>query len=163
MSNKNKIKGRKPTIYPLPTRTVLYSRKKHMKPVPEVGKKYHCFDDGKIRFSRHFIIQVDEVLGYIQFKKKYPKEFERYVEEVKRCYWLYSTHSDKFIITHKGENDELGVYVRTKQGGWFGAGTWWNSAVLDATGELWDNLIADIDDYDYTDEEKEQIIKEGTI
>lgn len=31
------------------------------------------------------------------------------------------------------------------------------------TGELWDNLIADIDDYDYTDEEKEQIIKEGTI
>ena len=163
MSNKNKAKSRKPTIYPLPTRTVLYSRKKHMKQVPEVGKKYHCFDDGKIRFSRHFIIQVDEVLGYQAFKKKYPKEFERYVEEVKRCYWLYSTHSDKFIITHKGENDELGVYVRTKQGGWFGAGTWWNSAVLDVTGELWDNLIADIDDYDYTDEEKEQIIKEGTI
>lgn len=163
MSNKNKTKGRKPTVYPLPTRTVLYSRKKHMKPIPEVGKKYHCFDDGKIRFSRHFIIQVDEVLGYQAFKKKYPKEFERYVEETKRCYWLYSTHSDKFVITHKGENDELGVYVRTKQGGWFGAGTWWNSAVLDSTGELWDNLIADIDDYDYTDEEKEQIIKEGTI
>ena len=134
-----------------------------MKPVPVVGKKYHCFDDGKIRFSRHFIIQVDEVLGYIQFKKKYPKEFERYVEEAKQCYWLYSTHSDKFVITHKGENDELGVYVRTKQGGWFGAGTWWNSAELDSSGELWDNLIADIDNYDYTDEEKEQIIKEGTI
>ena len=163
MSNKNRTKGRKPTKYPLPSRTVLYSRKKHMKPVPEVGKKYHCFDDGKIRFSRHFIIQVDEVLGYIQFKKKYPKEFERYVEEAKQCYWLYSTHSDKFVITHKGENDELGVYVRTKQGGWFGAGTWWNSAELDVSGELWDNLIADIDNYDYTDEEKEQIIKEGTI
>lgn len=163
MSNKNKAKSRKPTIYPLPTRTVLYSRKKHMKPVPEVGKKYHCFDDGKIRFSRHFIIQVDEALGYQAFKKKYPKEFETYREEVKRCYWLYSTHSDKFIITHKGENDELGVYVRTKQGGWFGIGPYWDSAELDATGELWDNLIADIDDYDYTDEEKEQIIKEGTI
>ena len=64
MSNKNKTKGRKPTIYPLPTRTVLYSRKKYMTPIPEVGKKYHCFDDGKITFSRHFIIQVDEVLGY---------------------------------------------------------------------------------------------------
>ena len=134
-----------------------------MKPVPEVGKKYHCFDDGKIRFSRHFIIQADEVLGYQTFKKKYPKEFERYVEGVKQCYWLYSTHSDKFVITHKGENDELGVYVRTKQGGWFGIGPYWDSAVLDSTGELWDNLIADIDDYDYTDEEKQKIIKEGTI
>ena len=163
MINKNKTKGRKPTIYPLPTRTVLYSRKKHMKPVPEVGKKYHCFDDGKIRFSRHFIIQVDEVLGYIQFKKKYPKEFERYVEEVKRCYWLYSTHSDKFVITHKGENDELGVYVRTKQGGWFGIGSWFNSAELDSTGELWDYLVEHIDDFSYTDKEKKQIIKEGTI
>lgn len=163
MSKKNKSRRRKPTIYPLPTRTVLYSRKKHMKPVPEVGKKYHCFDDGKIRFSRHFIIQVDEVLGCIQFKKKYPKEFEAYREEAKRCYWLYSTHSDKFIITHSGENNELGVYVRTKRGGWFGIGAWWNSAELDATGELWDWLVKNIDDFNYTDEEKEQIIKEGTI
>jgi hypothetical protein len=118
----------------------LYSHKKHIQPVPEVGKKYHCFDDGKITFSRHFIIQVDEVLGHQQFKKKYPEEFQRYRQAVKNCYWLYSTHSDKFIITYKGENDELGVYVRTKQGGWFGIGDYWNSARLDVTGTLWDYL-----------------------
>ena len=41
------------------------------KPIPEVGKRYHCFDDGKITFSRHFIIKVDEVLGFMQFKKQY--------------------------------------------------------------------------------------------
>ena len=166
MSKKNsrgKFPRQKRNMYPLPERTVLYSRKKHMEPVPEVGKKYHCFDDGKVRFSRHFIVQVDEVLGYIQFRKKYPELFEQYTKEVKRCYWLYSTHSDKFIITHEGENDELGVYVRTKQGGWFGAGDWWNSAILDATGMLWDNLVKDIDEYDYTEEEKKQIIEEGTI
>jgi hypothetical protein len=114
-------------------------------------------------FSRHFIIQVDEVLGHQQFRKKYPKEFELYRESVKGHYWLYSTHSDKFIITHKGENDELGVYVRTKQGGWFGIGDWWNSARLDVIGELWNNLVADIDNFSYTKEEKKQIIKEGTI
>ena len=163
MSNKNKTKGRKPTIYPLPTRTVLYSRKKYMTPVPEVGKKYHCFDDGKITFSRHFIIQVDEVLGYVQFKKKYPNEFKQYVKKAKQCYWLYSTHSDKFVITYAGDNDELGVYVRTKQGGWFGVGSWFNSAELDSTGEIWNSLVEHIDDFSYTDEEKEQIIKEGTI
>lgn len=146
--------------YPLPDRTVLYSHKKYLKPIPEVGKKYHCFDDGKIKFSRHFIIQVDEVLGHQQFRKKYPKEFELYRKAVKGYYWLYSTHSDKFIITHKGENDEFGVYVRTKQGGWFGIGEHWNSATLDVTGELWDGLVNRIDDFDYTEEEKKQLIKE---
>ena len=149
--------------YPLPQRTVLYSHKKHIEPIPEVGKKYHCFDDGKIRFSRHFIIQVDEVLGHQQFKKKYPNEFKAYREVVKESYWLYSTHSDKFIVTHKGENDELGVYVRTKQGGWFGIGNLWNSASLDVSGVLWGGLVDRIDDFDYTEEEKKQLIKENTI
>ena len=149
--------------YPLPTRTVLYNHKKHLKPIPEVGKKYHCFDDGKITFSRNFIIQVDEVLGHQQFRKKYPTYFKVYRAVVKNCYWLYSTHSDKFVITYKGENDEFGVYVRTKQGGWFGIGGYCNSATLDVTGELWNNLVANIDNFSYTKEEKKQIIKEGTI
>ena len=156
-------KNRKKNRYPLLERMVLYSHKKHIKPSPEVGKKYHCFDDGKITFSRHFIIQVDEVLGHMQFKKKYPGEFEKYRVAVKEHYWLYSTHSDKFIITYKGENDELGVYVRTKQGGWFGIGPYWNAATLDSTGKIWDNLVSCIDDFDYSEEEKQEIIKEGTI
>ena len=149
--------------YPLPEKTVLYNHKKHLKPIPEVGKHYHCFDDGKITFSRHFIIQVDEVLGHMAFKKKYPELFEQYRESVKRSYWLYSTHSDKFVVTYKGENDELGVYVRTKQGGWFGVGNWWNSATLDVTGKLWENLVANIDNFDYTEEEKRKLIEEKTI
>jgi hypothetical protein len=134
-----------------------------MKPIPEVGKKYHCFDDGKITFSRHFIIEVNEVLGHQQFKKKYPEQFKLYREAVKRCYWLYSTHSDKFVITYKGEDKGLGVYVRTKQGGWFGIGDFWDSATLDVTGEIWDNLVKNIDDFDYSQEEKEMLIKENTI
>lgn len=149
--------------YPLPQRTVLYSHKKHIQPVPEVGKKYHCFDDGKITFSRHFIIQVDEILGHQQFKKKYPEEFQQYRQAVKNCYWLYSTHSDKFVITYNGENDELGVYVRTKQGGWFGIGDYWNSARLDVTGKIWETLISQADDFDYNKEELERIIKENTL
>ena len=134
-----------------------------MQPVPEVGKKYHCFDDGKISFSRHFIIQVDEVLGHQQFKKKYPEEFQQYRQAVKNYYWLYSTHSDKFIITYKGEHNEFGVYVRTKQGGWFGIGDYWNSAKLDVTSEIWETLISQADDFDYDKEELERIIKENTL
>ena len=157
------MKRNKKNNYPLEDRTVLYSRKKTIQPVPEVGKRYHCFDDGKITFSRHFIIQVDEVLGYMQFKKKYPEYFKKYVERSKGSYWLYSRHSDKFIITHKGENNELGVYVRTKQGGWFGIGDWFNSAKLDVTGNIWDSLVEHIDDFDYPEEEKRQLIEENKI
>ena len=159
MQNKHK----KPNGYPLPDRTVLYSRKKYMKPIPEVGKKYHCFDDGKITFSRHYIIKIDEVLSHMEFKRKYPNEFKKYCKTAKDHYWLYSRRTDKFVITYKGENDELGVFVRTKQGGWFGIGSYWNSATLDVTGKLWENLVANIDKFDYTQEEKEQIIKEGSI
>lgn len=154
---------RKKNKYPLPDKTVLYSRKKHIDPIPEIGKKYHCFDDGKITFSRHYIVKIDEVLNYMKFKKKYPNEFKQYCETAKDHYWLYSRQTDKFIITYKGENDELGVFVRTKQGGWFSIGNYFNSGELDVTGKLWENLVANIDNYDYTQEEKETIIKEGTL
>lgn len=164
MSKKNTRTLRKnDNKYPLPQRTVLYSHKKHLEPVPQCGKRYHCFDDGKIRFSRHFTIQVDEVLNFMEFKRKYRDLFDIYTDEVRRHYWLYSTHSDKFVITHNGENNELGLYVRTKQGGWFGIGPYWNSATLDATGKLWEGLVANIDDYDYTEEEKRKLLEEGEI
>ena len=162
MGKKNTKEKKRKYIYPLPDRTVRYSRKKHMEPVPEVGKRYHCFDDGKVRPSRHFIIQVNEILGYIQIRKKYPELFEQYIKRVRQSYWLFSTHSDKFIITN-GENNTLGLYVRTKQGGWFGVGDWWNSATLDVTGKYWNWVVENIDLWDYSDEEKENFIKENTI
>ena len=86
MSKKNFLhKKKKVSCYPLPSRTVLYSRKKDIQPIPEVGKKYHCFDDGKIRLSRHFIIQVDEVLSPMEFRKKYPEQFQQYIEQFEDC------------------------------------------------------------------------------
>ena len=62
--------------------------------------------------------------------------------------------SEEMDRTTKGENDELGVYVRTKQGGWFGIGDWWNSAALDVTGKLWEYLVANIENFDYTEERR---------
>ena len=169
MSIKNTIiKGLKQNGYPLPQRAVLYSRKKHLKPIPEVGKRYHCFDDGKVTFSRHYIVEVKEVLGQMAFKKRYPEMFQTYLEEAKNAYWLFSRSSDKFIICHAEEDRqkgfELEVAVRTKQGGWF---TFSKSSLycglFDVTGRLWDDLVSSIDKFNYNEEEKAQILKEGTI
>ena len=144
---------------------VIFLRKHgyYPQPIPEVGKRYHCFDDGKINFSRHFIIKVDEVLNFMQFKKKYPQMVKNYISTTKDCYWLYARRTDKFVITFNGENNEVGVYVRTKNGGWFGIGDWWNSARLDVTSKLWDNLVKDLDDFDYTEEEKQKLLEENQL
>ena len=163
-----KIRNKK-NIYPLPTRTVLYSHKKNLRPIPIVGKKYHCFDDGKITFSRHYIVEVTEVLGQMAFKRKYREAFEKYLQESKSHYWLYSRSSDKFIIARivndEKYDEEINVFVRTKQGGWFSIGypNWGDGGRLDISGSLWDGLVEMIDEFDYTEEEKKKLIEEGTI
>jgi len=151
--------------YPLPTRTVLYSHKKHIQPVPEVGKKYYCFDDGKIRFSRLYIVEIKEVLGQMQFKKKYPEQFKQWLEISKSHYWLYSRSSDKFIVANCNESEEhsLGVFVRTKQGGWFGIGNLFNCGELDIDRSNYNWLINHLNELLYSEEEKERLIKENTI
>lgn len=164
MSKRNTKSLGKP--YPLPPeRTVHYNRKKNLQPIPNVGQVYHCFDDGKIRFSRLYLVEVIETLGQMQFKKKYPEEFKYWIETSKSHYWLYSRRTDKFIVANCYESEDypLGIFVRTKQGGWFGIGNLFNSGELDVTGELWNNLVANIDNFDYTEEEKNQLIKEYTI
>ena len=140
-----------------------YKRRRLRKPVPEISKRYHCFDDGKVTFSRHFIVQVDEVLGYQQFRKKYFEQFVKYMQILKTHDYLYARRTDKFVITHNGENDELGVYVRTKYGGWFGIGDWSNHATLDVTGELFSDIVRNIEMFDYSDEERIRLIEENTI
>ena len=162
MSNKNRFRKRK-ELYPVIERTVIYDRKRREQPVPEVGKKYHCFDDGKIRFSSHYIVEISEILGYCAFRKKYPELFKNYTSLVKRCYWLYAKSTDFFVVCEHGEDNEMEVFVRTKDGGWFSIGGFMNSGELDVTGNLWKDLVEHIDDFDYTPEEKKRIIKEGTI
>ena len=53
--------------------------------------------------------------------------------------------------------------MRTKQGGWFSIGSLFNSGKLDVTGRLWEYLVSNIDNFDYSAEEKEQLVRENTI
>ena len=163
MSIKNIRFHKRKEPYPVAEMTVIYDRKRREQPVPEVGKKYHCFDDGKIRFSRHYIVEISEILGYYAFRKKYPELFRQYVSQAKSCYWLYSKTTDFFVVCEHGEDNKTEVFVRTKNGGWFSIGGFMNSGELDVTGKLWKNLVEHIDDFDYTSEEKKRIIKDGTI
>jgi hypothetical protein len=142
----------------------VYEHRKHLKPIPEVGKKYHCFDDGKITFSRHYIVEVTEVLPYMAFKRKYQELFSQYMEVSRESYWLFSRSTDRFIVSKSGEDNGTAVFVRTKQGGWFSIGDWFNSGILDVTGGLWNNLVENADNFTWSSrEEKERVIREGSI
>lgn len=101
--------------------------------LPEIGKTYIYFDDGKIRESRKYNVVIKEI---IPFDKIDEKTLEFWKKKVKDCYWLFSPNTDYFI---KGELDldekiENVVFVKTIDDEWFSLG-WWGGT-LDVDGEL---------------------------
>ena len=96
-------------------------------PEPEVGKIYHGFDDGKIRLSRLVDWKIAKRIDLDNDKvsKNLLKILQKEIEE---CDWIFD--SEQTIIYRAYAVDENGkydrsigycYYLRTKEGGWFGA------------------------------------------
>ncbi len=118
------------------TVTVINTTPYNLQPVPEVGKEYHIFDDGKIKPSRHGITTVVEV---IPFKEADTGVLEIWCSNVAECWWLYASETDYFIKTEHEDEDEPSYFVRTKDGGWFSMG--WFGARLDIDGSLYNKML----------------------
>ena len=106
--------------------------------LPEIGKTYNCFDDGKIRESRMYQVTIDEI---IPFEKADKQLLELWEEEGLSCDWLFDK-TDYFIkfTSTEFKDEPKGVFARTKNGWWFGLGNYWNSGRLDIDGSLTDSL-----------------------
>jgi hypothetical protein len=117
------------------TVTIINTTPYKLQPVPEVGKEYKAFDDGKIKPSRLEHVKIVEV---IPFKECQDNELiSNWTEEVTECYWLYAQETDYFV---KAEyDDETTYFVRTKDGGWFSLG--WFGSRLDVDGSLYEKMI----------------------
>ena len=96
-------------------------------PELEVGKVYHGFNDGKIKLSRlvdwKIVKRID--LDNDKVSKNLLKILQKEIEE---CDWIFD--SEQTIIYRAYAVDENGkydrsigycYYLRTKEGGWFGA------------------------------------------
>lgn len=103
-----------------------------MKPIPEIGKTYNCFDDGKISHSRLYTV---DVVSVIPFENIDEDTLDEWVERVEECDWLFAKETDYFIKTSNGEDGDA-VFVRTLDGGWFSIGQFMNSGILDIDGEF---------------------------
>lgn len=153
-----------------------------IKPVPEIGKEYHFWDDGKSSPSRHYICKCERVIPYKDAKKikftlkeylsPYTKdaEFKTYdtnllevwKKEVKQCNWLYSEDTDYFVEVSCPSYDGNRLWAaRTKDGGWFTMDiqSSWQGGYVDVTGEKYDRIIEELEDegnYEFIEEYKNE-------
>lgn len=88
--------------------------------IPEVGKTYAFFDDGKTGLSRRYKATV---LGKIPFEvaeELYPELFAGWKENLEEADFLYASTTDFFIKCSILKYDDDFVYfVRDIRGGWF--------------------------------------------
>lgn len=125
------------------TVTIINTTPYKEQPVPEVGKEYHIFDDGKISPSRHFTAKIEKV---IPFGDVYDPESElclAWKDNVKEAYWLFAQDTDYFVKAESSYDENPLFFVRTKDGGWFSIDypNVWMGARLDIDGELYKSMI----------------------
>ena len=117
--------------------TILNLKECKKQPVPEVGKEYHAFDDGKVNFGRHYMTRVTEVIPFAEVNDE--ALLDEWRQEVMDCYWLYATETDYFIKAESEDEEEPSYFVRTKDGGWFSLG--WFGSRLDTDGSLYSSML----------------------
>ena len=108
-------------------------------PIPEVGKEYHIFDDGKVRSSRHSICKICKVIPFDECSDL--ELLKAWNDEVLRAYWLFSPETDYFVNGVVKKEDsvfEIHYFVRTLDGGWFSIDypESWTASRLDIDGGL---------------------------
>ena len=114
--------------------------------LPEVGKKYWHYDDGKITPSRQETVVINKVIPYLEVSEELRK---RISEEIERYDWIYDdvishvifgTNLDMAGHPYK-EGDEEIIYLPSEEG-WFGFGVnnYWNGGRLDIDGKLTESI-----------------------
>lgn len=132
-----------------------------LKPLPEVGKEYHFWDDGKTSPSRHYICRVERILTpkeAMKFVIDVPMQdpntlntwteqfslYDHWKEEAPQHPWLFAENTDAFIEISCPSYDDHNLWcVRIKDGGWFSLDiqSWWQGGRLDVDGEIYKEVV----------------------
>ena len=115
------------------TVTIINTTPYKEQPIPELNKKYHMFDDGKISLSRHYVVKIVEVIPFEECSDTHLISF--WEDEQKKSPWLYAEETDYIVKGVSLSLLEPQYFVRTVDGGWFSLG-WWGSR-LDIDGSLY--------------------------
>lgn len=132
-----------------------------LKPIPEVGKFYHFFDDGKLSPGRHYICKVEQIVSESNANDIIIKDIPVW-DDNNECYrenstladcwlkekecnnWIYAPITDYFVEVSCPKYDKYNLwFARAKDGGWFSLDiqSGWQGGRLDVTGEIYDDII----------------------
>ena len=123
--------------------------------LPELGKRYHFFEDGKSGPSRHYIVEITEI---IPFEEMIDEELlDTYNTEVEEGDFLFAPETDYFVYGRKVlpnnilDMDDEFIFVRTNYGGWFSFGHWFEDGQLDVNSSKYNEIVEywEQDDRDY--------------
>lgn len=123
------------------TVTFINTEQYRLQPVPEVGKEYHIFDDGKISYGRHYIAKVLEIIPFDSCQDK--ALLDQWQHDSDNYFWLFAEKTDYFVkAASPNYDDEVLYFARTNEGGWFSIEYPNNSgARLDIDGSLYRQMI----------------------
>jgi hypothetical protein len=123
--------------------TIINTTPYNPQPVPEVGKEYHIFDDGKISPSRHFIAKITAVLPFEKVADPESQLYRAWEENIMEADWLFAQDTDYFVKAESSYDKNPLFFVRTKDGGWFSIDypSVWMGARLDIDGSLYNKMI----------------------
>lgn len=132
-----------------------------LKPIPEVGKFYHFFDDGKLSPERHYICKVEQIVSESNANNIIIKDIPVW-DDNNKCYrekstlidcwlkekecknWIYAPITDYFVEVSCPKYDKYNLwFARAKDGGWFSLDiqSGWQGGRLDVTGKIYDDII----------------------
>ena len=106
--------------------------------IPEIGKTYAFFDDGKTGLTRCYKALVLDIIPSNVVEEFYPKLFAGWKENLEKANFLYAPITDFFIKCSIPNYAYNNVYfVRDKNDGWFSIDYphGWMSGLLDVDGE----------------------------
>lgn len=107
--------------------------------IPEIGKTYAFFDDGKTGLSRRYKATVTGIIPFHLIKANHPVLYCSWRREARCAPNLYAKETDYFVecFVPKYEDGYLIYCVRDVNDGWFSIDHphGWMSGLLDVDGE----------------------------
>lgn len=121
----------------------------------KVGKSFNCYDDAKVRPSRHSVVTITDIIP----KKKWTDDQKQFVIEACEDYNFPIEEQNNLIIGTNREGKSCTFLIDTC--GLPFSVEYWGPGLLDIFGKCTGNLIEYLHqgEFDYSDDEREYIIK----